>query len=172
MVRLETRTPSLSNSPRIRSAPQSRFCPAISLIKATVSAGIFGLEDAALDLYFQNRRNPWRCHRSSVSGWTMNRACFQVRTALARRTGSIRSVLVQVGRFTCRRRMIRCWRRNAFSATSSDLLLARSVSVPSRREVVSGLVQATKRWWSDWRQRPINRLIKVRIPCTVYVTPL
>ena len=26
------------------------------MIKATVSAGIFGLEDAALDLYFQNRR--------------------------------------------------------------------------------------------------------------------
>src|SRR2546429_8094229 len=48
--------PSLSNSPRIRSAPQSRFCAAISLIKVTVSAGIFGLEDAALDLYFQNRR--------------------------------------------------------------------------------------------------------------------
>jgi hypothetical protein len=53
---LETQMPSLSNSPRIRSAPQNRFCPAISLIKATVSAGIFGLEDAALDLYFQNRR--------------------------------------------------------------------------------------------------------------------
>src|SRR5712692_6558829 len=56
MVRLQTQMPSLSNSPRIRSAPQSRFCDAISLIKATVSAGIFGLEDAALDLYFQNRR--------------------------------------------------------------------------------------------------------------------
>jgi hypothetical protein len=56
MVRLQTRMPSLSNSPRRRSAPQSRFCAAISLIKATVSVGIFGLEDAALDLYFQNRR--------------------------------------------------------------------------------------------------------------------
>ena len=56
MVRLEMQMPILSNSPRIRSAPQSRFCTAISLIKATVSAGIFGLEDAALDLYFQNRR--------------------------------------------------------------------------------------------------------------------
>ena len=32
----------------------------------------------------------------------------------------------------------------AFSAISSDLLLARSVSVKSSSEVVSGLVQATK----------------------------
>ncbi len=56
IVRLHTRIPSLSNSPRIRSAPQSRFSAAISLINATVSSGIFGLEDAARDLYFQNRR--------------------------------------------------------------------------------------------------------------------
>jgi len=51
---------------------------------------------------------------------------------LARRTRSIRSVLVQAGRFTCRRRMISCCRSRAFSAMSSDLLLARSVSVQSR----------------------------------------
>jgi len=38
------------------SAPQSRFSAAISLINATVSSGIFGLEDAARDLYLQNRR--------------------------------------------------------------------------------------------------------------------
>jgi len=50
---------------------------------------------------------------------------------------------------------------------SSDLLLARSVSVPSRREVVSGFVQATKRWWSDRRQKLVNRVTKVRILCTV-----
>ena len=62
----------------------------------------------------------------------MNSACFHVRIALARSTRSIRSVLVQAGRFTYRRRMIRGFRRNAFSATSSDLLLARSVSVQSR----------------------------------------
>jgi hypothetical protein len=29
------------------------------------------------------------------------------------------------------------------------LLLARSVSVPKTREGVDGLVQSTKRWWSD-----------------------
>jgi hypothetical protein len=39
---------------------------AISLIKATVSGEIFGLGDAALDLYFQYSLNPWRCHRKRV----------------------------------------------------------------------------------------------------------
>jgi hypothetical protein len=33
------------------------------LINSTVSADSFGLEDAALDLYFQNSRNPCRCQR-------------------------------------------------------------------------------------------------------------
>ena len=56
MVRVQTRMPSLSNSPRIRSAPHSRFCAAISLINVTVSSDTLGLREAALDLYFQNRR--------------------------------------------------------------------------------------------------------------------
>jgi len=43
---------------RIRSAPHSRLSLAISLIKATVSGEIFGLESAALDLYFQYSLNP------------------------------------------------------------------------------------------------------------------
>lgn len=91
--------------------------------------------------------HPWRCHRRSVSGWTMNRTCFQVRTIFARNTRSMRTILSQTGRVVCRRRIISCWRRSAFSATSSDLLLARSVSVPTMREVaVSGLVQLMK-WW-------------------------
>jgi len=53
IVRLQTRRPSLSNSPRILSAPHSRLSLAISLIKATVSGDILGLVEAALDLYFQ-----------------------------------------------------------------------------------------------------------------------
>src|SRR5258708_34192624 len=60
----------------------------------------------------------------------MKSACFQVRTVLARSTRSIRSVLVQAGRFTCRRRMRNCCRSSEFSATSSDLLLGRPTPVP------------------------------------------
>jgi hypothetical protein len=80
---------------------------------------------------------------------TMNRPCFWVRAAFARRTRIIRSFLVQAGRFTYRRRTIRGFRVSAFSATSLDLLLARSVSILNRNELVSGFVQATKLWWSD-----------------------
>ena len=47
-------------------------------------------------------------------------------------------VLVNTGRLTCRLRLISCWRRNAFSATSSDLFLARSASDPNNSEVVDG----------------------------------
>jgi hypothetical protein len=36
------------------------------------------------------------------------------------------------------------YRRSAFSATSSDLLLARSVTVPNKREVRGGFVQSLK----------------------------
>ena len=66
MVRLQTRIPNLSNAPRIRSAPHSRLSLAISLMKATISADILDLRVAALDVYFQKSRKPWRCHRSNV----------------------------------------------------------------------------------------------------------
>jgi hypothetical protein len=56
-------------------------------------------------------------------------------------TRKMRSVIVHTGRFTCRLRMMSCCRRSAFSAMSSDLLLARSASAPTGKEEVSGLNQ-------------------------------
>jgi hypothetical protein len=64
----------------------------------------------------------------------------------------MRSVLVTVGRFTCRLRMMSCWRKRAFSAMSWDLLLPRSVRVESGKEVLSGLVQQAKREESTSKQ--------------------
>src|SRR5260221_7221821 len=63
IVRLLTRSPSLSNSPRMRSAPHRRLSLAISLIKVTVSWDILGVVEAALDLYFQKSLKPRRCQR-------------------------------------------------------------------------------------------------------------
>ena len=83
-----------------------------------------------MDLRFQYQRKSSRCQRSLVSGCTSKRACCQGRTSLANRTRRMRSVLVNGGRFTCRLRPMRGFRNRAFSATSSDLLLARSVRVP------------------------------------------
>jgi len=66
------------------------------------------------------------------SSLKMNRNCFQVRTPFAGRTRIILFFVVQAGRITCQRRMIHGCRSNAISATSSVLLLARSVRVQSR----------------------------------------
>jgi len=45
-----------------------------------------------------------------------------------------------------------CWRKRTFSAISSDLLRARSVSVASGKEVPSGLVQCVMREESASKQ--------------------
>jgi hypothetical protein len=91
--------------------------------------------------------------------WLNNEgACFHVRTNLASKTRSIRSALRYAGRLTCRLSMMSCWRKRAFSAMSSDLLLPRSAMVPSSNEGVSGLVQRTKRVWSLSTQRRISCL--------------
>ena len=115
IVRLHTQIPSLSNSPRMRSAPQSRLLLAISLINAIVSGEIFDCLASAFDLCFQNKRKSSRCHRSKVSGCTMKSACFQVRIILARNNKRNLSVFLQVGRLTCRRRMMSCCRNNAWT---------------------------------------------------------
>jgi hypothetical protein len=99
IVRLHTRIPSLSNSPRIRSAPQSRFFLAISLINTIVSGESFGCLESALDFRFQNKRKSPRCHRSTVSGCTMKSACFQVRVILARNNKRNRSDFLHAGPF-------------------------------------------------------------------------
>jgi len=168
---LQTRIPSFSNSPRIRSAPQSRLFFAMSLIKAMVSADTFACVDFGFDFCLQKRRKPRRCQRRSVSGCTMKSACFHVRTILARRTRSNRSAFVHAGRFTCRFSMMSCWRKRAFSAISSGLLLPRSAMVPSSNKVFGGLVQRTKRVWSPSKQRRISRLREERAGFTESVSP-
>ena len=71
----------------------------------------------------------------------------------------------------CRLSMMSCWRKSAFSAMSSDLLLPRSAMVPSSNEVLSGLVQRTKRVWSLSRRRRISRLREERTAFTERVSP-
>jgi hypothetical protein len=143
-----TRIPSLGNSPRMRSAPQSRFLLAISLINAIVSGESFGCLESVFDLCFQNKRKSSRCHRSTVSGCTIKSACFQVRSILARNDERNLSVFLQTGRLTCRCRIVSCCRNNAFSTSSSDFPLVRSVIAPCRREMERGFIQRTMPSWS------------------------
>ena len=75
----------------------------------------------------------------------------------------MRSFLVMGGRFTCRLRMMSCWRKRAFSAISSDFLRPRSASVANGKEVKSGLVQRVKREESASKQPSFSRRSEVNI---------
>ena len=68
MVRLLTRISSLSNSPRMRSAPQSWLFAAISLIKAIVSDESLGFLIWTFDVCFQNTRKSSRGPREIRRG--------------------------------------------------------------------------------------------------------
>jgi len=61
----------LISSPRIRSAPQILFAVAIVRTNAMVSAASLRSVPEDLLLRRQVQRNPSRCHRRIVSGWTM-----------------------------------------------------------------------------------------------------
>src|SRR6266478_1476287 len=58
--------PSLSSSPRMRSAPQRGLCAAISRIR--VARGVGGCPGRR-ERRRQNARNPARCQRRMVAGW-------------------------------------------------------------------------------------------------------
>jgi hypothetical protein len=149
MVRLHTRISSLRNSPRMRSAPQSRLFIAMSLINAMVSVDSFGCLESAFDLCFQNQRKNSRCERQQgLRLHNEERLLPCSNHPRAARTRRNLSVFRQAGRLLCRRRTMRGTRNNAFSTSSSVLPLARSATVPSRSEVLCGLIQPTKPLWS------------------------
>jgi hypothetical protein len=141
--------PSLSNSPRIRSALKTPILRRHFLDQSHGFCGYLWFERCCSGLILpEQARIPGDASAAvSLVGQVMC-ACFHARDARARRIKIRRSVFEHVGRLTCRRRMMSCCRRKAFSTTSSDLLLARSVIVPNMREVLEGLVQSTKRRWS------------------------
>ena len=70
-----TSNPSLSSSPWMRGAPQSGCSMIIRRISARRSVSIWGRPPTERDFQRQYRRNPARCHRTSVSGWTIVRTC-------------------------------------------------------------------------------------------------
>ena len=116
-VRFETRIPSLSNSPRSRSAPHLWFRAAISRISV---AWRVGLRPRARDRHRHRRRKPSRCHRSTVAGCTSvtvarHEAVHLVSSAIVKRCEP-----VNITRLHCSRLFAAasCCRRSSFSATS------------------------------------------------------
>jgi hypothetical protein len=129
--RLPTRIPSLSNSPRIRSAPHVLFSAAIARISATVSAGTLRSTPAEWLLRLQILRNPSRCHRRTVSGRTMaTTRCHPGGTAPHRMSLSLSSD-ISLARGTLRRSTTSWCRSKASCRTSSRRGLTASRAMPT-----------------------------------------
>lgn len=102
-VRFDTRMPSFSSSPRMRSAPQSLFSRAIRWMSSRVSLDSADLRVLlALDFRFHNRRKPSRCQRMIVSGLTSSKASLHRRMMLDKNTSKPRSCARNVGRLFLR----------------------------------------------------------------------
>lgn len=125
-----TLMPSLRSSPRIRSAPHSRQRRAMSRMTSTVLAG---RRDALRrrDPERQNRRNPIRCQRRMVSGWTIAMAPRQEGRSMAPMTNFTLSIGPSAGLLTPRLRILSWWRSTAFSMTSSRRERHASAAIPA-----------------------------------------
>jgi hypothetical protein len=102
-VRSATSMPSFLSSPWILGAPHRRFIAAIFLMRAVISALIGGRPTRGRpESLAQCSRKRRCCHRRTVSGDTMTRACLQPAQTLASPTHKRRSVLRSLGRVTVR----------------------------------------------------------------------
>ena len=66
-----------------------------------------------------SRRQPARCHRMTVSGFTTRMVARRARNLPAMDASTHRSKGRRRGRLTCLLRTMTCWRRRTFSATST-----------------------------------------------------
>jgi len=99
-----------------------------------------------LDFHRQKRRNPFRCQRSTVSGFTSNNAFLQCGRRLASRTTKPRSWTLNIGRLTLDATMS-CWRSRAFSISSCSrerVTSARRPASTGKGRVVSRIAVRTR----------------------------
>ena len=139
--------PSFSDSSLLmRSSPQEGFSVAISRIKSRSPAGRRGLP-VGFDFHRQNKRNPFRCQRTSVSGLTMTSDSRQSNSRLS-------TAMTQRPESSARRgltlrswKKANCFRRKRFSAARAEReCAARMTSRPRsvrtamavRRQCLSG----------------------------------
>src|SRR6266566_7108009 len=163
-VRSATLRPSFRSSPWIRGAAQSGLALAIRVIKALSSASTVGRPPVgraeSLVQYSRKRR---RCHRKTVSGDTMMRACLQPGQTLASTTQNMRSVVQSLGRGTARLYTASCWRRVRFSKGELTMAAEEEGKDPKQVEqegdhrtaIVAGLVPADQpltRRMGFWRR--------------------
>ena len=130
-VRGETRMPSFSsNSLAMRSSPQSGFSVAMRRISWRSSSGIGGRPGR--DLKRQNRRQPARCQRISVSGRTTTRASRQSKSRDSTASDTRVAASTRLGLTPRSWYSASCRRRKRFSASTDRRRLSDNTTRPAR----------------------------------------
>jgi hypothetical protein len=151
MVLSETSKSSIESSPWIRGAPHVGFSATILKIRSRTSFEIRFLPNTwrALEIARQQRANPARCDRATVSGVTMIRACFQSDQNLRARIQKCLSNKLGLGLGFLRLNAASCCRSTKLSSNRLDrdrktrrMLQERSCKIRSihrcyRKEVVN-----------------------------------
>jgi len=150
--------------PGMRSVPQSRLSRDMVTISSCISALRRGRPPGWRDVQRQNRHQPCRCQRTTVSGVTNTR---WVRHAAQKRRARIHRSLSQVR--SRRRGRVRVgrvstaswWRRRRFSTTRSWRGRTRPRTARSRRTSSSSTLVASPIWVRPRYCRPTITLVDV-----------
>jgi hypothetical protein len=121
-VRSETSKPSFRSSPWILGAPQSEFSVAIVRMRVRISSLILGRPPQDRDRHRQYRRKPTRCHRITVSGFTMTKTSDHRGQMFRRVVQNKRSRRLREGRRRLRLSTATCCRSARISSEVSRRL--------------------------------------------------
>jgi hypothetical protein len=118
MVHSETSKPSMRSSPWIRGAPQAGFSETIRKMRPRTFLEIRfpPITLRAFEMTRQYRAKPARCHRTTVVGLTMVRACFQPDHSLRMTTQNNLSKVARRRIGCLRSKAVSCCQRTRFSS--------------------------------------------------------
>src|SRR5215470_6087234 len=137
-VLAETLNPSLASSAWILRWPQSRFSVVIRRIRVR-SSGTIGRRPGRPVRHERRRqyvRQPWRCQRSTVSGFTTRREVCQPLNQRYAKIQKRRSTSSRRGRGLRRCRTTSCCRRQRLSAISSAFGWTAAASAHSKQRSI------------------------------------
>jgi hypothetical protein len=117
------------------------FSAAIFRINSWRFLGTLGLP-AGLDFQRQNKRNPLRCHRFSVSGSTTTSASRQANSRLKQAISHLAESWARWGLTLRSWNIASCFRRNRFSATREVRDLVATRSSPTKSNSTRQIVRA------------------------------
>ena len=135
IVRSETSKPSMRSSPWMRGAPQVGFPATIRKINSRTSLDVCLLPTRFLtrEISLQYARKPARCHRTTVSGVTMIKACFHPDQNRQTATQKSLSKMLRSGRGRRRFSTASCWRSTKFSKIRLPRLRNKRTIAPNHK---------------------------------------